>query len=108
LIKHRLLGADFDADSEYHVYFAWKLSFGSRNLEIRVKIRNFADISLFSTWCRPLFINPMTYLNRAWKTASNYHSLTWVQRCSVDHNHWKEGWPCWSYSYFAIINSWAF
>jgi hypothetical protein len=42
-----LFDAEFDADSEYHAYFAWKLSFGSENLEIWVKIRDFASISGF-------------------------------------------------------------
>jgi hypothetical protein len=45
------------------------LSFCSRTRKILVKIRNFAGISRFSTRCRCLFINPITYFNRAWKTA---------------------------------------
>ncbi len=35
LIKDILFDAVFDADSEYHVYFARKLIFKSKNLELR-------------------------------------------------------------------------
>ncbi len=35
-----LFDAVFYADSEYHAYFAWKSSFGSQNLEIRVQFCN--------------------------------------------------------------------
>ena len=49
LEKFMLFDADFDADSEYHVRFVRKLSFGGRNRDIRVKIRNFAGISRLST-----------------------------------------------------------
>jgi hypothetical protein len=35
-----LFDAVFDADSEYHIYFARKLTFDSRNLEIRARSFN--------------------------------------------------------------------
>ncbi len=36
-----LFDAVFHADSEYHCYFAWKLSLGSQNREIRAQFFNF-------------------------------------------------------------------
>jgi hypothetical protein len=53
----------FHADSEYHVYFARKLSFGTQNLEIRVKMWYFAGILLVYRGFRP---DPGHYLSIQW------------------------------------------
>ncbi len=41
LIKYKLFDVVFYADSEYHVYFAQKLTFDSQNLEIRMQFLTF-------------------------------------------------------------------
>ena len=41
LIKDKFFNVVFYADSEYHVYFARKLTFDSQNLEIRMQFLTF-------------------------------------------------------------------